>query len=106
MSHPTWVRGLKCLVCLGIGKVSFVAPHVGAWIEIHEGIIYPYNIHMSHPTWVRGLKCTIYPLPNLPEYVAPHVGAWIEISAYMDTPRSSRVAPHVGAWIEITRTAS
>ena len=61
---------------------------------------------MSHPTWVRGLKCTIYPLPNLPEYVAPHVGAWIEISAYMDTPRSSRVAPHVGAWIEITRTAS
>ncbi len=34
MSHPTWVRGLKSLYFADAGKISQVAPHVGAWIEI------------------------------------------------------------------------
>ena len=55
-SHPTWVRGLK-YKRLPVFVSQFVAPHVGAWIEI------------------------IQPLDtDAPELVAPHVGAWIEIS--------------------------
>ena len=55
MSHPTWVRGLKFALIDACGLVPEVAPHVGAWIEIHRratsGLSQP-----SHPTWVRGLK--------------------------------------------------
>ena len=34
MSHPTWVRGLKCYKLLFLVILIRVAPHVGAWIEI------------------------------------------------------------------------
>ena len=54
-SHPTWVRGLKLLVCGSYEKRNFVAPYVGAWIET---------------TYV----CTC----GLRSIVAPYVGAWIE----------------------------
>ena len=33
-SHPTWVRGLKLLIWPPLWKMAWVAPHVGAWIEI------------------------------------------------------------------------
>ena len=33
-SHPTWVRGLKSLVCDRDSGRLYVAPHVGAWIEM------------------------------------------------------------------------
>ena len=56
MSHPTWVRGLKCAEVCGMVRSGKVAPHVGAWIEIY-----------------RAAYRTAYP------DVAPHVGAWIEI---------------------------
>ena len=56
----------------------YVAPHVGAWIEIISIIINSYII-----------------------FVAPHVGAWIEIKISIASLSSSVVAPHVGAWIEI-----
>ena len=44
---------------MGLNKTAlwqkYVAPHVGAWIEIYDlQIIYPKP--QSHPTWVRGLK--------------------------------------------------
>ena len=55
-SHPTWVRGLKCLVGVKFNNKRGVAPHVGAWIEIHFKTI-----------------------ENLKSTVAPHVGAWIEM---------------------------
>ena len=32
-SHPTWVRGLKRKVLIGLGYNPSVAPYVGAWIE-------------------------------------------------------------------------
>ena len=57
----------------------WVAPHVGAWIEIYK--------------WLR---TSVYAL------VAPHVGAWIEIFSLDNFQKGVEVAPHVGAWIEIT----
>ena len=124
VSHPTWVRGLKC----GGGKAAVcrrgVAPHVGAWIEI-PNICCPYWHPRSHPTWVRGLKsssratsiamfrshptwvrglkcrrrCCLPPLTD----VAPHVGAWIEMLSETPSRKAAGVAPHVGAWIEILK---
>jgi len=60
----------------------FVAPHVGAWIEILV------------ETRSNGLIL-----------VAPHVGAWIEIRNYGFSSCVLLVAPHVGAWIEIIAIA-
>ena len=33
-SHPTWVRGLKFKYLLRYGLGLFVAPYMGAWIEM------------------------------------------------------------------------
>ena len=60
---------------------GWVAPHVGAWIEIPLATL---TIPIMH--------------------VAPHVGAWIEISQALLVIHSNNVAPHVGAWIEILYT--
>ena len=57
--------------------LHWVAPHVGAWIEMVSPIWYFVRI------------------------VAPHVGAWIEISMDSNMYPVGLVAPHVGAWIEI-----
>ena len=38
------------------GRREGVAPHVGAWIEIHPSPRVDYQGTPSHPTWVRGLK--------------------------------------------------
>ena len=73
-----WVRGLKLSDTPRFYYNQPVAPHVGAWIEIHPPQLY------------RGT-----------EEVAPHVGAWIEMGVYFAKSRESLVAPHVGAWIEI-----
>ena len=56
----------------------WVAPHVGAWIEI---VIAKKKMQFikSHPTWVRGLKLFIKNQSWVKIKVAPHVGAWIEI---------------------------
>ncbi len=35
VSHPTWVRGLKYANNGGLVTQQFVAPHMGAWIEIN-----------------------------------------------------------------------
>ena len=55
-SHPTWVRGLKSFPVIDKHLHRAVAPHVGAWIEMHS----------RKPSPIAG-------------HVAPHVGAWIEI---------------------------
>ena len=55
-SHPTWVRGLKFVGLSDEDVMRFVAPHVGAWIEI------PLSVRLFGQL-----------------RVAPHVGAWIEI---------------------------
>ena len=60
----------------------YVAPLVGAWIEI-------------------GINSTIYKSVD----VAPLVGAWIEMFEMDSLEELEKVAPLVGAWIEI-RTKS
>ena len=56
-SHPTGVRGLKCVVAEGFA-----------------GSI------LSHPTGVRGLKYSRRVLEHRVIVVAPHWDAWIEIT--------------------------
>ncbi len=58
--------------------MDWVAPHVGAWIEI---------LILKRDTYLND--------------VAPHVGAWIEIEDGHLDGHYLTVAPHVGAWIEI-----
>ena len=36
MSLPSWERGLKCVGGVLMAKIEFVAPLVGAWIEIRQ----------------------------------------------------------------------
>ena len=57
LSLPVWERGLKFGVSDQYEKWNYVAPRVGAWIEICYGIGWNEN-----------------------KIVAPRVGAWIEIS--------------------------
>ncbi len=38
-----------------VSKLSGVAPHMGAWIEIQSAELLQVGF-VSHPTWVRGLK--------------------------------------------------
>ena len=59
MSHPSWVRGLKYLLSALGTCLNFVAPFMGAWIEIRE-------------KWRNRFK----------EFVAPFTGAWIEINQF------------------------
>ena len=55
MSHPSWVRGLKLEMIVWQRQKNYVAPLVGAWIEIYT--VYRYTVLvLSHPSWVRGLK--------------------------------------------------
>ena len=56
----------------------WVAPLVGAWIEIEEQYCHLYS-----------------------KIVAPLVGAWIEIAVTDKDANGKKVAPLVGAWIEI-----
>ena len=53
-SHPSWVRGLKH-VCERSEYECDVAPFVGAWIETDKYAT-ANRITVSHPSWVRGLK--------------------------------------------------
>ncbi len=78
----------------------FVAPLVGAWIEIKSSIEFVSCIE-SLPSWERGLKL-LHPVHLLvPDLVAPLVGAWIEILFDLYFLPLHHVAPLVGAWIEI-----
>ena len=59
-----------------------VAPFVGAWIEI-SGNRYCRCAYASLPSWERGLKL-LYNICVFTLYcVAPFVGAWIEIRIYV-----------------------
>ena len=69
VSHPTGVRGLKCV------SVDFIEVSVE-----------------SHPTGVRGLK-SVPGIPYPPCFVAPHWGAWIEIILLVEVQHDSRSHP-------------
>ena len=69
---------MKSIAHAGIYADAFVAPFVGAWIEIAQ---IPEELTI--------------------DLVAPFVGAWIEISSCSNCGGLFPVAPFVGAWIEI-----
>ena len=79
LSLLSWERGLKYRAIEEYGKDNFVAPLVGAWIEIADPL------------------CSIATC-----VVAPLVGAWIEIRVKRAIFKCMAVAPLVGAWIEIS----
>ena len=57
---------------------DYVAPYMGAWIEIS----YPFGFKLNYeslPTWERGLKFVACFSMNKRPTVAPYMGAWIEI---------------------------
>ena len=51
-----WIEILKAVA---VASGLYVAPHVGAWIEIVLKVILSM-LAESHPTWVRGLKYLPY----------------------------------------------
>ena len=55
LSLPSWERGLKYNLCHNDHKQVYVAPFVGAWIEIFCNL-YIEPVSMSLPSWERGLK--------------------------------------------------
>ena len=81
MSHPSWVRGLKwrhfrrrrlpAYVAPFMGAwiemmtdaiaaaIYEVAPFMGAWIEIGQTAHTRQGTSKSHPSWVRGLKSAL-----------------------------------------------
>ena len=78
VSLPSWERGLKYHRSIFKSGSHWVAPLVGAWIEIAR--------------CVSDRKVC---------KVAPLVGAWIEIYDKLSDGIIELVAPLVGAWIEI-----
>ena len=88
-------------MCIKMGKEWWVAPLVGAWIEIAgiKGLWTPR--HTSLPLWERGLKSFNTHKNPTSHHIAPLVGAWIEISVSGKKWKVRTVAPLVGAWIEI-----
>ena len=83
-SHPSRVRGLKCMKSARNSIAACVAPFTGAWIEIK---MIPKNIVLRFD-------------------VAPFTGAWIEIVVHRQMGGPKRVAPFTGAWIEISLAAA
>ena len=106
--------------------VGVVAPHWGAWIEIHKSS-FRRDFRAVAPHWGAWIEMDMVDmLDALESGVAPHWGAWIEMltlwkprrPASLSHPTGVRglkcvgevwhallqVAPHWGAWIEIPKT--
>ena len=49
-----WIEIRKSIVDLDIE--NYVAPYMGAWIEIKWGVNIRVSVKRSRPTWARGLK--------------------------------------------------
>ena len=88
---------------MSMTRTKWVAPLVGAWIEIPSLNLY-FASSWSLLSWERGLKLTKDKDYNAYDTVAPLVGAWIEIPYIQMAYQLYQVAPLVGAWIEICTT--
>ena len=97
LSLPSWERGLKLHLFTFILSNLYVAPLVGAWIEIVLlcNNTYRYTVAPLVGAWIEILTY------SFPCTVAPLVGAWIEIFLGEYNYHFPQVAPLVGAWIEI-----
>ena len=88
---------------LNILAAPFVAPLVGAWIEIKQQAQVALE-PLSLLSWERGLKYRSAKKSQNGTGVAPLVGAWIEIKKRPEPSVEAMVAPLVGAWIEMPMT--
>ena len=100
-SHPSWVRGLKCIGIITHLKVNLCRTPRGC-VDWNLNLIYISLAQCSRTP--RG--CVDWNLLHITYYnnlqnVAPLVGAWIEIRYICCLSTSFYVAPLVGAWIEI-----
>ena len=53
------MRGLKFGKAVDKIGAEFVAPFMGAWIEIRSMSLKMDGMKLSHPLWVRGLKLIV-----------------------------------------------
>ena len=100
-SHPTGVRGLKSQWRHATERLHSVAPHWGAWIEIHRPRDTPRG-PPSHPTGVRGLKLHGREVVDRAVRSHPTGVRGLKYDVIHHRSCSLAVAPHWGAWIEIT----
>ena len=77
MSHNECVRGLKFRHYTANKISTYVAPFVGAWVEMQQ-FLRETTSERSHPEWVCGLKLRD-PHKIAVCLVAPCVGAWGEM---------------------------
>ena len=124
-SHPLWVRGLKLILYLYHLKSYFVAPFMGAWIEIcwllklvqsnfcrtlygcvdwNKTLFAAIDAKTSRTLYgCVDWNSRVYKVCQIWWHVAPFMGAWIEIPAAMlSKSKEIKVAPFMGAWIEIS----
>ena len=78
----------------------FVAPLVGAWIEI-KLVWDKVQSMIVAPLVGAWIEIRVKSQQNVLQTVAPLVGAWIEMSKNLYWTCYAWVAPLVGAWIEI-----
>ena len=120
-SHPSWVCGLKLLVCRHNTAASWSHP---SWVcglkhlkkctalgsaGSHPSWVCglkPYEYQTStldmssHPSWVCGLKHVLVVIRKRLVKVTPFVGVWIETCRWSTWCYSCWVTPFVGVWIE------
>ena len=96
----SWERGLKSCSKLTQVWLIYVAPLVGAWIEI-EDLLNMKLADMVAPLVGAWIEITTLQHCDIEALVAPLVGAWIEILLAGHYEMATMVAPLVGAWIEI-----
>ena len=121
-SRLAWARELKFQQNKNYQPYGWVAPCVGAWVEISQFIVDAHGYIRSRLAWARELKfgtnnqttsnpCralrgrvswNLYERELVPSTkVAPCVGAWVEMRINFLLSPLHDVAPCVGAWVEI-----
>ena len=96
------MRGLKLPLTFYRRNYVYVAPLVGAWIEISNLLISDCTSSVA-PLVGAWIEIYIGYADGGQLTVAPLVGAWIEIWLHFWTYSKQKVAPLVGAWIEMYR---
>ncbi len=105
-SPPARGRGLKPLAWGMCGRMHWVAPRAGAWIETAKMWSALAGLSLSPPARGRGLKPVMYKGMDIARRVAPRAGAWIETRPEPPTYPPELVAPRAGAWIETTHSST
>ena len=81
--------------------MQYVAPLVGAWIEILLIAHFQCANITSLPSWERGLKLFQHRSFQVPPSSLPSWERGLKSSTSEPEQKNNKVAPLVGAWIEI-----